>query len=368
MSKDARRRFEMSSRLPPTDTARVVPSGTLRILETEDIKPSPTNPRYLFDPEPLKDLRDSIRMHGVLVPITVYQPKGQSKYSILDGERRYRCCLDLKDEGLDIKLPANVVDPPDKIAGLLYMFSIHNFREAWQLMPTALSLKVVMDEKKETDTKALSEMTGLSEMQIKRCKTLLDLPERFQQLSLDPDPTTRIPANFWIEADPVLDLIGRELPAVMDNLGREGVLDLLVQKYRAGSLKSVIHFRRIMEAYEFQGLELPVPEDQQDDEELTTPARKNAMVERLGEYIQNVDLETRKAFDEFVVESRQIQGAISACDAFLSQLRRLKLDFLVDRAEVVSALKEVGEYIDGVLEKLSGSDAPVVTMLEDEAE
>src|SRR5881396_1867283 len=181
--------------LPP----KVVPRGVLQDLAPEQIVPSKTNPRMLFDREPLEDLKNSIREHGVLVPITVYPLKGQEKYGILDGERRHKCCVDLQKEGRSLKIPANIVEPPTMIAGLLYMFSIHNFREPWELMPTALSLRLVMDALGEEDHKKLSRLTGLSEPQIERCKLLLLFPERFQQLSLDPDPKTRIPSNFWIE-------------------------------------------------------------------------------------------------------------------------------------------------------------------------
>jgi ParB-like nuclease domain len=81
--------------LNPTqhETLQVVPSGQLRRLDSEDIKPSTNNPRVLFDPPQLADLKKNIAEHGVLVPITVFQPKGQVKYSILDGERRYRCVV-----------------------------------------------------------------------------------------------------------------------------------------------------------------------------------------------------------------------------------------------------------------------------------
>src|SRR5439155_6405009 len=158
------------------------------------------------------ELKANIRAHGVLVPITVYHLKGQDRYSILDGERRHRCCEELQSEGLELTLPANVVDPPTKIAGLLYMFSIHNFREQWELMPTALSLQTVMKELGEEDNKKLEKLRGLSEPQIERCKKLLAFPKKFQDLSLDPDSKTSIPSNFWIEALPVLDLCGEALP------------------------------------------------------------------------------------------------------------------------------------------------------------
>ena len=135
--------------LKPTqhEIPQVVPADIrLRQLSPEEIKPNPNNPRQLFDPLQLQELKKNIAEHGVLVPITVYQAKGQTKFSILDGERRFRCVGELNKvghlgkDGKPLALPANVVEPPTKIAGLLYMFSIHNFREAWELMPTALCL------------------------------------------------------------------------------------------------------------------------------------------------------------------------------------------------------------------------------------
>jgi ParB/RepB/Spo0J family partition protein len=326
----------------PPDVKPVVPTGSLRRLSIEEIKPSRNNPRGLFDEEPLRDLRENIRQHGVLVPITVFPVRGQAKFEILDGERRYRCCLDLSKEGLIIRIPANVVEPPDKIAGLLYMFSIHNFREAWELMPTALSLSLVIDALGEQDDKKLARLTGLSEPQIERCKILLKFPKRFQQLSLDPDPKTRIPSNFWIEAYPVLDLVEQVLPDLNRELSRDGVTDKLVEKYRAKKIKSVIHFRRIVEAYEVAD---------------SGDVRK-AVRDRLRQYFADVQLETRRAFDEFVVDSRRIQTAVQACEDFIARLARSKLEYALDRDDLIRALTRVKRYLETLLEKLAGQDAP----------
>ena len=323
--------------------AEVVQRASLRQLKIKDIKPRSNNPRHLFDPKPLKELRDNIRQHGVLVPITVYQIRGQEKYAILDGERRYRCCLDLEKEGNDLNIPANVVDPPSKVAGLLYMFSIHNFREAWELMPTALSLSVVMKELGEEDTGKLSELTGLSTPQIERCKKLLGIPEKYQKLSLDLDPKTRVPANFWIESAPILDLCRDLTTDLYKKLGKWGVLDRLVEKYRGKRIKSVIHFRRIMEANELA----------------ESNEQKQQLSQRLIEYINNVDLETRRAFDEFVVDNRRITNAINTCDEFITRLERAKLSYASDgRDELREALLKVRDYMDVLLSRLSGSDAP----------
>src|SRR5262249_14527669 len=147
------------------------------------------------------------------------------------------------------EIPANIVDPPSRVAGLLYMFSIHNYRQQWELMPTALSLETVINELGENDTAKLEKLTGLSEPQIERCKKLLLFPKKFQNLSLDPDPKTRIPSNFWIEVLPVLDLVKDALSDLYNQLTRDGVTQKLVDKYRAGRIRSVIHFRKVIEAY-----------------------------------------------------------------------------------------------------------------------
>jgi len=342
--------------LKPSQPAvpQIVPAGELRHLTPEEIKPSSNNPRHLFDPDQLLELKKNIGEHGVLVPITVYQAKGQTKFSILDGERRYRCVVELKREGrggkggAELKLPANVVEPPTKIAGLLYMFSIHNFREAWELMPTALSLKVVMEELEEHDNKALSKLTGLSDAQIERCKKLLAFPERFQELSLDPNPSTRIPSNFWIEALPVIDLALEMVPTVR-KLGRDRATDKLVEKYRDRKIKSVIHFRRIMESYDLS----------EDD-----PPTRAKVVRRVEEFFLNPKLETRDGFDEFVVEKKRVQSALNACEGFIAQLQRFKLKYTTDdeeRRNLRQALREVREYCKSLEQALRGSDDPEVT-------
>jgi ParB/RepB/Spo0J family partition protein len=333
------------------DEHQIVPKGTLKQLSVDEVIPSRNNPRLLFDPEPLRLLKQSIREKGVLVPLTVYPLKGQDKFGILDGERRYRCCALLKEEGLSLKIPANVVDPPTRVAGLLYMFSIHNYRQQWELMPTALSLETIIKDLGENDTKKLEKLTGLSEPQIERCKKLLLFPKHFQNLSLDPDPKTRVPSNFWIEALPVLDLVELALPDLYGQLTRDGLTQKLIDKYRAGKIKSVIHFRKVVEAYN-----------------LAEDHSRPTVIARIRSYILDPDLETRTAFDEFVVDARRIQDAIEVSRQYLSNIRKLKLQFAADyKDDLVDALSEIRDYLDFVLDKLKGVEPPPETSKEEEA-
>jgi ParB family chromosome partitioning protein len=290
-----------------------VPKGILLHLSIDQIKTSVNNPRRLFDRGPLDSLKESIRLHGVLVPITVYKLPGQEKYGIVDGERRYRCCVELNNEGINIQLPANVVETPDKIASIIYMFNIHAFREQWELMPIALSLKQIMNELKIEDNKELNELIGLSIAQIERCKKILSYPEKYQLLSLDENPEKRIPSNFWVELYPVLEISRDAVPDIYKDLGRDGITDRMVEKYRAKSIKSVIHFRRIMEAFE-----------------VSESDTWQEVADRLRDFILTTALETRSAFDIFILDPHRIQKAVIACDMYIRDIERAKVTYSID--------------------------------------
>jgi ParB/RepB/Spo0J family partition protein len=329
-------------------TEKVVPSGVLRHLTIKEIQPSRNNPRVLFDSAPLAELRANIKEHGVLVPITVYPLKGQKKFGILDGERRYKCCTLLEKEGINLTIPANIVEPPTPLAGMLYMFSIHNFREQWELMPTALALQTILNEVGETlaaSNKQISTLTGLSDAQIERCRKLLGFPEKYQNMSLEIDPEQRIPSNFWIEALPVIDLAREEFKGTPDEMGRDDITDHLVDKYRNKRIKSVIHFRRVMAAWDFA----------------QTPEAKREVRSRLLAYIKDPRLETRKTFDTFVLDGKRVQSTLSSCDEFLRNLERNKLFTVVEgRAELTAALTSVRQFLDELLTKLEGTDQPAL--------
>lgn len=55
------------------------------------IFPNPNQPRKNFDEQALKELAESIKKHGVIMPIVV-NDNGDGKYMIIAGERRFRAC------------------------------------------------------------------------------------------------------------------------------------------------------------------------------------------------------------------------------------------------------------------------------------
>ena len=72
----------------PFDPTASEDNGKLRDVKIDDIIPDDDQPRRSFKQEQLDALADSIREHGVLMPIVV--TKEGDKYKIVAGERRWR--------------------------------------------------------------------------------------------------------------------------------------------------------------------------------------------------------------------------------------------------------------------------------------
>ncbi len=66
-----------------------VESGGYKLLPLHRVVPNPDQPRQDFDEEELEALAESIRIHGVLQPLTVRET-ASGYYQIIAGERRWR--------------------------------------------------------------------------------------------------------------------------------------------------------------------------------------------------------------------------------------------------------------------------------------
>lgn len=82
-------------------------------LPVEAITPNPYQPRTDFAPEPLAELADSIRRHGILQPLTVRRTK--TGWELVAGERRLRAA---KLAGLDT-VPCLQIRAEDQESALL---------------------------------------------------------------------------------------------------------------------------------------------------------------------------------------------------------------------------------------------------------
>ncbi len=273
--------------------------------------------------------------------MTVYQEDRGGRYYIIDGERRWICAGVIETDPKKpkkVRIPANVVVPPSKTANLLYMFNIHNLRAQWELMPTALSLGILIRELKETNDEKLAELTKLSLPNVKRCKTLLSYSPEFQNLMLDPDPDNRIRANFFIEMQPVLELYLKKLPKKCSaGKSRKQLTNHFLEMYRNRNIPSVIHFRRILEAYDY------LHEDKEKRYELVNACKQLA---------STTERSIRSLFDPLVLEEKDVDNAEHICGDFLKRLRKLNISHITRRAKLRKLLLAIRKYTDELLEDL----------------
>lgn len=222
--------------------------SSLRDLSPDKIKRNPDNPRLFFRSEELDTLMASIRRFGIQVPIAVYEDSPGS-YVLIDGERRWRCARKLNLQ----RIPALVQPKPTALANLLLMFNIHALREQWDYLtiasklPNVISLFQKDNKGAEPTEQELSEITGLTRGQIRRCKFLLDLPEKYRkklevELAL-PKHLQTLSEDFFIEMEKALKTVQSRVPSAVSNLNT--ARDTLIAKFRSGVIGNITDFRKL---------------------------------------------------------------------------------------------------------------------------
>ena len=65
------------------------PAGSINEIFLSEIETNPFQPRSHFDKEALQELSDSIKVQGIIQPITV-RKLSRNKYQLISGERRFQ--------------------------------------------------------------------------------------------------------------------------------------------------------------------------------------------------------------------------------------------------------------------------------------
>ncbi len=140
-----------------------------KLVNINDIEPNREQPRKYFDEEALKELADSIAMHGVIQPLLV-RPLSDGGYQLIAGERRWRAS---RMAGLS-QVPVVVKEMTDEEAMELAL--IENLqREDLNPIEEAEGFKLLMDTYSFTQEQA-AEKVGKSRPAIANALRLLSLP------------------------------------------------------------------------------------------------------------------------------------------------------------------------------------------------
>ena len=145
------------------------------LLPISQVEPGLNQPRKRFDAEALSDLADSIRIHGVIQPLTVRR-LSSGYYQIIAGERRWRAA---KQAGL-AEIPAVIIEADDR--KVMELGLIENLqREDLNPAEEARGYQVLMEEYGLTQEQVAQRM-GKSRPAIANTLRLLALPEDLMSL------------------------------------------------------------------------------------------------------------------------------------------------------------------------------------------
>ena len=154
-------------------------AGQVLLIPTDQIYPNPNQPRQVFDQEELVNLAISIRMNGILQPITVRQTdKG---YELVSGERRLRAS---RLAGL-ISIPCIVVDVNNMKSAVFAL--IENLqRQNLNYFEEAIAIERLMNEYGLSQEDAARRL-GKAPSTVSNKLRLLSLPEKARICLMETD-------------------------------------------------------------------------------------------------------------------------------------------------------------------------------------
>jgi ParB family transcriptional regulator, chromosome partitioning protein len=192
----------------------------------EDLYPSPEQPRHRFDEVKLAELAESIKAHGIIVPLVV-RPRPDGGYYLIAGERRWRAA---QRAGLH-EIPVVVQEIEEAIA--LERALVENLQRA-DLNPLeeAAAYQRLVDEYGLTQD-AIAERIGKDRSTIANAIRLLKLPASVRQM-VDDERLTMGHARALLGLDEA-GAIERAARQVADKQLSVRATEGLVKKAKAGS-------------------------------------------------------------------------------------------------------------------------------------
>lgn len=159
-------------------------SHTLQQMSMNDIVPNKDNARQIDEKSQyFKDILTSVRAGGVQMPIHVWpHPKRKDKYEILDGERRWRACKNLK-----LKTVPTIVHRGITIqAAMILMITANKFRKKLKPLEEVAEIASCMDHL-DSDAKLISGLLGQTEQWVRlRSNIHKNLVPEWRRAFLDP--------------------------------------------------------------------------------------------------------------------------------------------------------------------------------------
>ena len=198
-------------------------AGQVLLIPNDRIYPNPNQPRQVFDQEELVNLAISIRMNGILQPITVRQTdKG---YELVSGERRLRAS---RLAGL-ISIPCIVVDVNNMKSAVFAL--IENLqRQNLNYFEEAIAIDRLMNEYGISQEDAARRL-GKAPSTVSNKLRLLSLPEEARKKLMENGLTERhARALLKLEKEDVIPILDKIIEKKLNVTQTDEMIEELLNK------------------------------------------------------------------------------------------------------------------------------------------
>lgn len=305
------------------------------LIDPRKIEKNPDNPRLIFQAEELSSLEESIKEQGILVPLTVY--RDGKLFVLLDGERRWRCALRL---GLH-QIPVIVQEKPDRVTNIMMMFAIHNARQDWDPLPTALKLeeleKIITKATGEPPSeRRLAAAASLSSGEVRRYRKILSLPKHLRRELMGelkkPRSEQHLTVDHVLEA---MDGASRLVKAsVISDDEKGSLVDVIAEKFRSARLTSTVEPRKLSRvARAVERGEVP----------------RDRVRREIDRFVQKPEMTINEVFERTVEQADFSHGTEQIVRRALVRLKEMERRGIELSPELINALQEFLKEVRGLL-------------------
>ena len=158
--------------------AKPIDGETFLALNVEDIINNPMQPRIHVAEEELNELARSIKLHGLIQPISVIKV-GESEYILKAGQRRWLAHKVLGRKTIKAIVQEETILPNKEREKALFEIAVLENTQRDNLNPLelALSLRQAMDKNLYTNLEGLSQALGKSKSYVSKVMKVLQLEE-----------------------------------------------------------------------------------------------------------------------------------------------------------------------------------------------
>lgn len=216
-------------------------NATVQYIKISKVVPDPEQPRKYFAADKLASLRASIKRDGILTPLALEPIPKSDKFSIVDGERRFRAAI---EEGFD-EVPFIVLQTKDPIDKLLQQFQIQEMHENWTPIEKALAL-MKLSEEMEISIGEVCKMLGVGERLTRSYKSFAAITDKNSYLKGE------IPLDYAEHFVGVKNLVKHvknvALKEPFERGDEKAVERALISRIKEGSIRSAKDFAKVKDS------------------------------------------------------------------------------------------------------------------------